>query len=112
MVTVTVNNGTLDINNFLIVFGVITLVNDGSIIDGGGSTAVLTTTGSMTLQSGTISARIGGTVGTTLNKSTTDRVTLSGDNSLQEQLFLWELGIYVSVIIMLWVHQVQVLPQL
>lgn len=79
--TVTVNNGTLDINNFSDSVGVITLVNDGSIIDGGGSTAVLTTTGSMTLQSGTISARIGGTVGTTLNKSTTDRVTLSGDNS-------------------------------
>jgi autotransporter-associated beta strand protein len=77
----TVNNGTLDINNFSDSIAIITLANDGSIIDSGGSTAILTTTSAMTLQSGTISARIGGSMGSAFSKSTTDRVTLSGDNT-------------------------------
>ena len=78
---VTVNNGTLDINNFSDSVGTITLANDGSIIDSGGTTAVLSTTAGPTLQSGTISAVLGMVSNFAINKTTSDRVTLSGNNT-------------------------------
>ncbi|MEI6400271.1 MAG: autotransporter-associated beta strand repeat-containing protein [bacterium] len=78
---VTVINGTFDINNFSDSVGIITLQNDGQIIDSGGTTAVLTTTGTMAAQSGTVSAVIGGSTATGITKSTSGRVILSGNNT-------------------------------
>ncbi|MFA7285702.1 MAG: autotransporter-associated beta strand repeat-containing protein [Candidatus Paceibacterota bacterium] len=79
--TVNISNGILDINNFSDSVGVITLQNAGSIIDSGGTTAVLTTTGTGAFQSGFISARLGGSISTAITKSTNGRVVLSGDNT-------------------------------
>ena len=79
--TVTVNSGVLDINNFSDSVGIITLQNSGSIIDSGGTTAVLTSTGTGAFQSGTVSASLGGSVAAGISKTTSGRVILSGDNN-------------------------------
>lgn len=78
---VTVNNGTLDINNFSDSVGIITLQNAGSIIDSGGTTAVLTSSGTGAFQSGFVSARLGGATASGISKTTSGRVVLSGDNN-------------------------------
>jgi filamentous hemagglutinin family protein len=71
---VTVNGGTLDIGSYSDTVGAVTL-NSGAI---SGTTGVLTGTG-YDVQSGTISARLGGAGA--LTKSTGNTVTLSGANS-------------------------------
>ncbi len=78
---VTVVNGVLDLNNISDSVGIITLQTDGQIIDSGGTTAVLTTTGTAALQSGLVSARLGGSVAAGISKTTGGRVTLSADNT-------------------------------
>jgi autotransporter-associated beta strand protein len=78
---VTVNNGTLDLNNYSDSVGAIILQNGGQIIDSGGTSAVLTSTAQFNFQSGRVSARLGSGVAAGLSKTTTDRVILSGDNT-------------------------------
>ena len=76
---VTVDGATsvLAMGTFSDSVGTVTLSNSGSIT---GSTGVLTSTGTFELQSGTVSAILGGS-GIALNKTTSGTVTLSGVNT-------------------------------
>ncbi len=77
---VTVAGGTLNLNGFNETnIGAITLI-DGSIVNTGAA-ATLTSTATYTLENGTISAALGGTVVAAIAKNTAGRVILSGDNS-------------------------------
>ncbi len=77
---VTVAGGTLDLNGFNETnIGAVTLIS-GSIVNTGAA-ATLTSTATYTLESGTVSAVLGGTVVAVIAKNTAGRVILSGDNS-------------------------------
>ncbi len=77
---VTVAGGTLDLNGFNETnIGAVTLI-DGSIVNSGGA-ATLTSTATYTLEKGTVSAVLGGTVVAAIAKNTGGRVVLSGDNT-------------------------------
>ncbi|MFM7088185.1 MAG: autotransporter-associated beta strand repeat-containing protein [Candidatus Paceibacterota bacterium] len=77
---VTVAGGTLDLNGFNETnIGAVTLI-DGSIVNTGGA-ATLTSTATYTLENGTVSAVLGGTVVAAIAKNTGGRVILSGDNT-------------------------------
>jgi autotransporter-associated beta strand protein len=76
----TVAGGTLNLATFNETnIGAVTLI-DGAIINSNG-TASLTSTATYTLENGTISAVLGGTVVAAIVKNTAGRVVLSGDNT-------------------------------
>jgi autotransporter-associated beta strand protein len=78
---VIVAGGTLNLNGFNETnIGAVTLIGNGSIVNTGAA-ATLTSTATYTLESGTISAVLGGTVVAAIIKNTAGRVILSGDNS-------------------------------
>ena len=72
---VTVNGGTLNLSTFSDSVGTVTLTS-GNI---NGTSGVLSSTGTFEMQSGSVSAILGGT--SALNKTTTNTVTLSGANT-------------------------------
>ncbi len=77
---VTIAGGTLNLNGFNETnIGAVTLI-DGSIVNTGGA-ATLTSTATYTVEKGTISAVLGGTVASGVVKNTAGRVTLSGNNT-------------------------------
>lgn len=77
---VTIAGGTLNLNGFNETnIGAVTLI-DGSIVNTGGA-ATLTSTATYTLEKGTVSAILGGTVVAAIAKNTAGRAILSGDNT-------------------------------
>jgi len=77
---VTIAGGTLDLNGFNETnIGAVTLI-DGSIVNTGAA-ATLTSTATYTLEKGTISAVLGGTVVAAIVKNTAGKVILSGNNT-------------------------------
>lgn len=76
---VTIANGNLDLNGFSDTVGAVTLIA-GSIVNTGAA-ASLTSTATYTVESGTISAVLGGAVAAGIAKNTAGRVILSGDNA-------------------------------
>ncbi len=72
---VTINGGTLDVKTFNDTIGTLTL-QSGAIT---GTSGVLTSTAAYDLQSGMVSAILGGSVG--INKTTAGEVTLGGSNT-------------------------------
>ncbi len=77
---VTIANGTLDLNGFNETnIGAVTLIA-GSIVNTGAA-ASLVSTATYTVESGTISAVLGGTVVAAIAKNTAGRVILGGDNT-------------------------------
>ncbi len=78
---VTIAGGTLDLNGFNETnIGAVTLIDNGSIVNTGGA-ATLTSTATYTVESGTISAVLGGAVAAGIAKNTSGRVIISGDNT-------------------------------
>jgi len=73
--SVTINGGTLDVKTFNDTIGALTL-QSGAIT---GTSGVLTSTTTYELQSGAVSAILGGSVG--INKTTAGEVTLGGNNT-------------------------------
>jgi autotransporter-associated beta strand protein len=77
---VTVAGGTLNLNGFNETnLGALTLI-DGSVVNTGAA-ATLTSTATYTLEKGTVSAVLGGTVVAVIAKNTAGKVILSGDNT-------------------------------
>lgn len=80
---VTVAGGTWDIKGFseggTNAIGAVTLIS-GSIVNTGGAASIISSA-TYTLESGTISAVLGGTVVAVIAKNTAGRVTLSGNNT-------------------------------
>ena len=74
---VTVSGGTLSLGSYSDTVGTVTLSGGGSIT---GTTGILTSTATFEMQSGDVSAILGGS-GIALNKTTSGTVTLSGDNT-------------------------------
>ncbi|MCC6912551.1 MAG: autotransporter-associated beta strand repeat-containing protein, partial [Rhodospirillaceae bacterium] len=74
-VTISGASAVLDIGGFTDTVGTVTLAGGGAITGAG----ILTSTATFALQSGTVSARLGGTVGAA--KTTAGTVTLSGANT-------------------------------
>ena len=78
---VTIAGGTLNLNGFNETnIGAVTLIDNGSIVNTGGA-ATLTSTATYTVESGTISAVLGGAVAAGIAKNTSGRVIISGDNT-------------------------------
>lgn len=76
----TIAGGTLDLNGFNETnIGAVTLI-DGSIVNTGSAASIISST-TYTLENGTISAVLGGTVVAAIVKNTAGRVTLSGNNT-------------------------------
>ena len=73
----TVSGGTLSLGSYSDTVGTVTLSGGGSIT---GTTGILTSTATFEMQSGDVSAILGGS-GIALNKTTSGTVTLSGDNT-------------------------------